>query len=195
MVRVKLNKTELQQQSEKLRLYQRLLPSLDLKRRQLTIQIQVAKEALDTLTRKHTQLNDDVAGQLPMLANESIQLSSLVEIDSVDADHENIAGVKLPRLVKVVFCDTEYSKLATPVWVDTLVEYLQRGSTLKLKIATAQHRLQQLEQALLKINQRVNLFDKVLIPHTKTTIKRIRLFLSDLERDAVVRSKLAKSHH
>ncbi len=42
------------------------------------------------------------------------------------------------------------------------------------------------------VTQRVNLFDKVLIPQTRENIKRIRIALSDAERAAVVRSKIAK---
>jgi V/A-type H+-transporting ATPase subunit D len=43
-----------------------------------------------------------------------------------------------------------------------------------------------------RITQRVNLFEKVLIPRAKENIKRIQIGLGELERSAVVRSKIAK---
>ena len=46
-----------------------------------------------------------------------------------------------------------------------------------------------------KVTQRVNLFEKVLIPRTREQIRRIRIYLSDAERAAVVRSKIAKRKH
>jgi V/A-type H+-transporting ATPase subunit D len=42
------------------------------------------------------------------------------------------------------------------------------------------------------VTQRVNLFEKVLIPRARKSIQRIRVYLSDEERAAVVRSKIAK---
>ena len=53
-------------------------------------------------------------------------------------------------------------------------------------------RLTLLTTAVNTITQRVNLFDKVLIPRTTANIKRIRINLSDEEMAAVVRSKIAK---
>jgi V/A-type H+-transporting ATPase subunit D len=43
------------------------------------------------------------------------------------------------------------------------------------------------------VSQRVNLFEKVLIPDAKGDIARIQIFLSDVERAAVVTSKIAKA--
>jgi V/A-type H+-transporting ATPase subunit D len=45
------------------------------------------------------------------------------------------------------------------------------------------------------VSQRVNLFEKVLIPNARRDIARIKIFLSDIERAAVVTSKIAKSKH
>jgi V/A-type H+-transporting ATPase subunit D len=59
----------------------------------------------------------------------------------------------------------------------------------------AAERVRRLEQAVRRTTQRVNLFDKILIPTTKKNIKRIQIFLGDTERAAVVRSKIAKARH
>ena len=44
MAKLKLSKHALHEQQEQLKLYQRLLPSLDLKRRQLTMEVKKAQE-------------------------------------------------------------------------------------------------------------------------------------------------------
>jgi V/A-type H+-transporting ATPase subunit D len=49
-----------------------------------------------------------------------------------------------------------------------------------------------MQGAVRRVTQRVNLFEKVLIPNAKRNIARIQIFLSDVERAAVVTSKIAK---
>ncbi|MCK5553153.1 MAG: V-type ATP synthase subunit D, partial [Deltaproteobacteria bacterium] len=63
----------------------------------------------------------------------------------------------------------------------------------KVKVIELQYQL--LERELTKIVQRVNLFEKVLIPAAKENIKYIQTFLADSERAAVVRSKITKAMH
>ena len=46
-----------------------------------------------------------------------------------------------------------------------------------------------MQGAVRRVTQRVNLFEKVLIPNAKRDIARIQIFLSDVERAAVVTSK------
>ena len=50
-----------------------------------------------------------------------------------------------------------------------------------------------LNDAVRRITQRVNLFEKVLIPQAEKKIHRIKIYLADTERAAVVRSKIAKA--
>jgi V/A-type H+-transporting ATPase subunit D len=57
----------------------------------------------------------------------------------------------------------------------------------------AVERVRRLEKATRRIQQRVNLFEKVLIPGTRQNARRIRIFLGDTQRAAVVRSKIAKA--
>ena len=56
----------------------------------------------------------------------------------------------------------------------------------------AGERVARLNQQVRRITQRVNLFEKVLIPRARENIKRIHIGLGEQERSAVVRSKIAK---
>jgi len=49
-----------------------------------------------------------------------------------------------------------------------------------------------MRKASRKATQRVNLVSKILIPEALGNIRKIRIFLADNERAAVVRSKIAK---
>ena len=192
MAKLTLSKSELQKQSRQLKLYEGLLPSLELKRRQLTLEIKKAADILIKLQGEGEQLKLVVATQLPMLANEEINLKGLMSLSEVNVATENVSGVKLP-LFKGVDCEVvSYSRLSMPVWVDSLVEYLLKAVELKVQMSVANQRVEKLQSALKNITQRVNLFEKILIPNAKVFIKHIQIFLGDQQRDAVVRSKLAK---
>ncbi len=90
---------------------------------------------------------------------------------------------------------TSYSTLTLPFWVDQLVDCLEEMATLRLKLEVERERVERLRVAARKVTQRVNLFEKILIPTAEENIKRIRIALSDEERSAVIRSKLAKKKH
>ena len=195
MDRVALNKSVLQKEREKLQLYRRLLPSLDLKRRQLALELGRAKDDLAKSQRAVREFIDKTVQQLPMLAEQSINLSGFVRIESVRITEENLVGVRLPRLQELTCTVDGYSLLAEPHWVDLLVERLKKVAELQIQVQIYAERAKRIEYANRRITQRINLFEKILIPEALENIKRIQIFLGDAERAAVVRSKISKAMH
>ena len=193
MAKLALNKSGLQKEREHLRLYQRLLPSLDLKRRQLTLELSRSREQMAQIQKEEQDFAFNTAQQLPMLANREIDLAGIVQITAIQIGAQNVVGVKLPILENVSFKIQEYSMLAKPPWVDFALAKLQKFVEMRLKLQVAAERVRLLEIAERRITQRVNLFDKILIPTAKKNIQRIQIFLGDAEREAVVRSKLTKA--
>lgn len=193
MAKAALNKGALQRQREQLKLYQRVLPSLDLKRQQLTIEVNRACAELERIRAEGERLNQRVAEELPMLANRDLSVSGLVELRTIRLGEENVVGVRLPLLAAIEYDVQPYSMLAKPHWVDVLVERLKAVGEARLRFQVAHERVRILERAVRRITQRVNLFDKVLIPDARENIRRIQIFLGDQERSAIVRSKLAKA--
>ena len=82
-----------------------------------------------------------------------------------------------------------------PFWVDALAVAVQKAVSLRLAQQVRKERVRRLEEAVRRTTQRVNLFEKVLIPTARENIRRITVFLADAERAAVVRSKIAKARH
>jgi V/A-type H+-transporting ATPase subunit D len=192
MARLALNKASLSKQSRQLKTFDRFLPSLDLKRKQL-----MAEQAREGAAMEHTRrameaLRDRVAAQIPMLANREIELSELVKVKSASLGEHNVVGTRLPTLESVEVQVRDYGYLAKPHWVDRLVDELTRMLELQVQLAVQERRAAMLDQAARKVTQRVNLFEKVLIPRARENIKKIRIYLADAERAAVVRSKIAK---
>jgi V/A-type H+-transporting ATPase subunit D len=121
-----------------------------------------------------------------------MDLAGLVRKTDLKVREQNLVGVKLPILERVEFEVADYSRLATPAWVDVLVERLKEAAEERFRVEIGRERVRILEQATRRITQRVNLFDKILIPTTKKNIQRIQIFLGDADRAAVVTSKIAK---
>ncbi|UOA09821.1 V-type ATP synthase subunit D [Methylobacter sp. S3L5C] len=192
MAKLKLSKHELHEQQEQLKLYQKLLPSLDLKRRQLMLEVQKAQDDYSAAQAAVDDLETRIGEELPMLADEEFRLEGLVQLKSYKVIEQNIVGVKLPFLDSIDCIVADYSRLATPPWVDNLVQRLKDAAEQRIRAEIAGQRLSILSLAVRRIKQRVNLFDKILIPTAKQNIQKIRIFLGDAERASVITSKLAK---
>ena len=195
MARLQLNKSSLARETRNLRTYERFLPSLDLKRQQLMAERAKAARTLAGTNREILDLKRKVGRQLPMLANVNVDLSDLATVTEAAIETENLVGTHLPRLERVEVRIRPYALLSKPHWVDTAADLLRDMLRLRVRLQVEEQRVALLDQAVKTITQRVNLFDKVLIPRAKANIKRIRIYLSDEQMAAVVRSKISKRKH
>lgn len=193
MEKLALNKSSLKSQRDKLKTFERFLPSLDLKRQQLMVESKRAQGVLVSTRLAIEETIESIEGLLGLLGGTAMEMPDYVRVKNVSTGEENIVGVRLPVLEEVEFEVEEYSTLAKPFWVDTLVDYLQEVGRLRIQEQVDAHRVSLLDEAVRKITQRVNLFEKVLIPNARENIHRIQIFLADAERAGVVRSKLVKA--
>ncbi len=191
-----LNKTTLKQQRDQLKTFRRFLPSLDLKRQQLLAALKQARKEQEGIHSEYSRYRTRVTQIFPLMGSSTAatrNLASLVRITAVKIGQQNMLGTTLPVAEVVDFDVATYSRLVMPFWVDLLVESLQQLATLNVRRQVADERVARLAVAARRITQRVNLFEKVLIPRADSSIRKIVIFLSDQERAAVVRSKIAKS--
>lgn len=192
MARVPLSKSQLTREKDNLASYRRYLPALDLKRQQLMGERNRARHEIVRLEAAVAESVADAGRAIPMLADERVDVTGLVWPGEVRRGTRNVAGVRLPTVVSVEIRRAEYGRLVRPHWVDTLTDRLAEAIRLRVEVEIARERLALLEAAVVKITQRVNLFDKVLVPQTLDNIRRINVFLGDAERSAVVGAKMAK---
>ena len=191
-----LNKTTLKYQRDQLKTFKKFLPSLDLKRQQLLVALKAARAELEEAEQQHAQLELDLAKIYPLLGSTTARtrnLASLIQVSAVRIGEENFVGTRLPVAEEVSFSLADYSRMVMPFWVDLLIEDLKGMAEVQVLLQVRRERVKRLELASRKITQRVNLFEKVLIPQAEADIRKIVIFLSDQERAAVVRSKIAKN--
>ena len=192
MARLAYSKASLSNISAKLKRFKQFLPSLDLKRQQRAAERKKAQLRFAQTELEIQQCYQNTAKMLPMLADKSINVQNLVKLTQVEMGEENVVGVHLPVLNKLSIEVSSYSLFTEPHWVDQLVVQLKTMLQLKIQRQVEQQRVETLSEALKKVTQRVNLFDKVLIPQAQQDIRKIRIYLSDLDRAGVVRAKSTK---
>lgn len=192
MPRLALNKGALQRESRRLRVYRRLLPVLDLKKRQLIAEHRAAVDELQRQRQAIQQAQARVAETLPMLANRRVGLEGLVRVEATRVGEGQRLGVPIPTLEAVETRRADYGLLVRPHWVDSAAAAVEAMVRLRLEARVQAEVARRLDTAATKVTQRVNLFEKVLIPQAEARIRRIRIHLADAERAAVVRAKIAK---
>ena len=195
MAKLQLSKSALAREEKSLKTYQRFLPSLDLKRQQVMAERAKAAQALAATRREIEHFRKEAGEKLPMLALTEVDLTDLAKLTKIKLGTENVVGTRLPKLEGIEVEVYPYALMARPQWVDRTAEILHDMLELRIRVQVEERRLALLEQAVKTVTQRVNLFDKVLIPTAKQNIKRIQIYLSDMQTAGVARSKLAKKKH
>ncbi len=189
---VTLNKAQLGREKESLASYRRYLPALDLKRQQLMAERNRARTARTELHEALRHAVEAAGAALPMLADKRVELDGLVTLDEAVITTQNVAGVRLPRVDEVRLNIAPYGIMTRPHWVDDVVRRLTEALRLKVECEVADQRVALLDQAVTRVTQRTNLFEKILIPQAEKNIRRIMVFIGDAERAAVVTAKIAK---
>jgi V/A-type H+-transporting ATPase subunit D len=192
MARVPLSKSQLSKEKESLSSFRRYLPAIDLKRQQLMAERMRARQTLKEIEAKVATAIAEAGETMPMLADKRVDLNGLVKLGKVTLASQNVAGVRLPRIEDIEIIRASYGLMVRPHWVENYVARMSEAIGLRIEAQIAKRRLALLEAAVVKVTQRVNLFDKVLIPQAQQNIRRINVYLGDAERAAVVNAKIAK---
>jgi V/A-type H+-transporting ATPase subunit D len=80
----------------------------------------------------------------------------------------------------------------TPLWYESALEAVKKLIVIREKEKIAQDKKKALEKELREVSIRVNLFEKIMIPRAQDNIKKIKIFLGDLQLAAVSQAKVAK---
>lgn len=193
MEKIKLSKGELKHQRDALHQYQRYLPTLQLKKQQLQMEIlhqTMLSEDKERQKEKKLKAVEPWVGLLHDPAG--IEIKTLIAPSEVFTSERSIAGVDIPIFTKAEFAAAEYDLFLVPLWVDSALEQLRELKALQIEIATLEKGIAILRQELRITAQRVNLFEKVKIPQAEEAIRQIKIYLGDQMANAVGRSKIAK---
>jgi len=191
--KVKLTRPELKKNRDALQRFERYLPMLKLKQQQLQVTVRDVnkqrREARDAVRTAREQF--EAYGQI-LADTAGADLETLATPLEVETTWSNVAGVRIPVFAGAEFPKPSYSLFATPAWVDRTLADLQEVNRRQAEADVYDRQYQILQKELTKIVQRVNLFDKVMIPNAREAIRIIRIALGDEMTAAVGRAKIAK---
>jgi V/A-type H+-transporting ATPase subunit D len=192
MAKLRLTKNELKKQKEALKRFTRYLPMLELKKQQLVVEIKKIDEMVKELEVKIEGIEKDVDTWVGLFAEE-VSLESLLKIKNINTEVTNIAGIEIPLFNSVEFDEKAYDYMTTPLWVDKALSIMKELIRLRVQIQVYLIQQKILKEELRVTVQRINLFDKVMIPQAKNHIRIIQIYLGDLQTAEVVRGKIAKT--
>lgn len=191
MAKIKLTKNELKAQRDALKRFSRYLPTLQLKKQQLQVEMRRLDQEILEKKDEEQEARAKLSSWI-QLYSEPVDLGPYAEVDALRTSQGNIAGVNIPVLDELTFKPAIPDLFETDPWIDDGIRVLKQLTRLRVErqILEEQHRL--LGEELRTTTQRVNLFEKVKIPEAKENIRVIRIFMGDQQTAAVARSKIAK---
>ncbi|MFP4547323.1 MAG: V-type ATP synthase subunit D [Fidelibacterota bacterium] len=191
MAKIRLTKNELKTQKDQLKRFTRYLPTLELKKAQLISEVRRINHEIKDIREKMAAQEAGIKPWIDVFG-EDIDLSELFSVEEVITETGNIAGIDIPIFKEVKYEEKEYDLFDTPLWVDRGLEEVKKHVDLKVRISIMEQQIEALEKELQTTIQRINLFDKIKIPEAKAAIKKIRIYLGDVQTAEVVRGKISK---
>ena len=194
MAKVKLTKTALKKERDDLKQFERFLPTLQLKKQQLQLEMRQCQDRIARNEQREEEARSQLSSWLELFGSEAeaFRAADLVKVERVETDIQNIAGVEVPRFLRVVFEQVPYDLFGEELWIDDAVAALRGIIELRQERAVIRKQYELIQTELRVTTQRVNLFEKIKIPQCRENIRRIGIYLGDMDTSAVVRSKIAK---
>jgi V/A-type H+-transporting ATPase subunit D len=193
MAKIRLTKNELKKQKDSLKMFQRYLPTLILKKQQLQGEIRLTELRLKELRTQKEILDESFKTWVAVYSEKGVFIPSLLKITGITTSQGNIAGVSIPIFEGAKFQIASYDLARTPLWLDFAIEKMKQVILIDLEAQVVEEQRRRLDHELRITTQRVNLFEKIKIPETKSNIKKIQVYLGDQQTSAVVRGKIAKT--
>jgi V/A-type H+-transporting ATPase subunit D len=193
MAKIRFTKNALREEQKRLNQLESYLPTLQLKKKLLQVQVTNTEMRIKELLRELEKQRSDVEEFSHLLTDKTnSDILKYVEIEHVEKSYENIAGVEIPEFESVSFRDESYFLFDTPIWMDVVLEKLRDLVSKRQNIFVEEEKKRALLKELKEVSIRVNLFEKILIPRALQNIKKIKIFLGDQELAAVSQAKVAK---
>lgn len=191
MSKIKLTKNELKKQKDSLKRFKRYLPTLQLKKQQLQLEIIKIQKNLEDYERKIEMFKSSIGTWIDVFA-EDVNIKEFFCVKEVHTSEGNIAGVDIPIFEGIDFKEEKYDFNNIPLWVDFGIDALKEIVTLRINHEILQKQMTAVKEELRTTTQRVNLFEKVKIPEAQESIRKIQIYVGDMQTAAVVIGKIAK---
>lgn len=194
MATVKFTKIELSMLQKKQVLYMRYLPTLQLKKALLQMQVQKAAMEIEEFHRSYQKQKSIISHFVKLLSSEEVSdCEASVVVKEVVLQWDNIAGIEVPSMRGIQFSEATSPLMYQPLWVDDMIIHIRSLREALERVAVGKRKKAILERELRTVSIRVNLFERRLIPELEKDIMKIRVFLGDQDLQAVAQAKVSKN--
>lgn len=190
--KILMNKNTLAALKNELKGYHTALPVFEMKEQQLKEVITSIEAAVERLQEAIATVNTEIKQWSAVMTEPTIALAELVHLKEFKTKTREIAGVIIEQFERIDFEEQEVDYFNTPLWVDVAIEVIKDQKTnletLKLELRNLEHVREELAEA----RRMKNALKEVFIPETQHNIRKIEIYLGDVERLAIGCAKLVK---
>lgn len=190
--KILMNKNSLASLKTELKEYNIALPVFEMKEQQLMEIIQTIENAIKDLEQSIVNINEATKEWVAVMAEHNVNISHFVKVDKLKTEKREVAGVTIESLTDVSFKDIEVDYFTTPLWTDAAIEVIKDQTTNQLMLKREEQNVERVGEELAEARRMKNALKEVFIPETKDAIRRIEIYLGDVERLAIGCAKLVK---
>lgn len=190
--KILMNKNTLAALKIELKEYNTALPVFEMKEQQLKEVVQTTESNIARLRTTIATINRETKTWVAVMAEETINLSETIQVDQVSTRKREIAGVTVTVFQDIAFKDAEVDLFNTPLWVDAALDVIRDQKTNQTLVQIEERNLELLREELAEARRMKNALKEVFIPETEENIRKIEIYLGDVERLAIGCAKLVK---
>lgn len=190
--KILMNKNFLAALKIELQEYRSALPVFEMKEQQLKEVVTGLENSVKRLEDSIEQTNQEVKPWSGVISDNSLDLDQYVRIANVRTLKREVAGLELDEFVDIEFEANEADPFETPFWVDSAISIIKDQRTSQVILDIEKRKLELLQAELAEARRMKNALKEVFIPETSENIRKIEIYLGDVERLAIGCAKLVK---
>ena len=172
--------------------YRDALPVFEMKEQQLKGIVQAIEDGISILKEDIKNTNEQIKSWVAVIAEEGVDLSDFFKVEKVITERQEIAGVTVETFIDIHFKKTEIDYFTIPLWVDAATEVVIDQKTKITMLEVEQKKLELLQEELAEARRMKNALKEVFIPEAIQSIRKIGIYLGDVERLSIGCAKLVK---
>ena len=160
--KILMNKNTLAQLKIELKEYKTALPVFEMKEQQLKESVQFVEHSIERLSQAIAATNASTKTWAGVMAEDTIDLATVVNIDKVSTTTKEIAGVTIEEFKGITFKPNDIDLFNTPLWMDSAIVAIQDQKTDYALIAIEKRNLESLHDELAEARRMKNALKEVL---------------------------------
>lgn len=190
--KISMNKNTLAALKNELKEYRGALPVFEMKEQQLKEVLHTIEDRIVVLQNEVMAAEAEVRNWVAVMAEDTVDLSALALLSRVVTGNQEVAGVSLTLFEEVLFEDYALDPYTTPLWVDSAKEVLRSQKRRQTRLQIERENVSRLQKAVAEARRMKNALKEVFIPEAMANIRKIEIYLGDVERLAIGCAKLVK---